>query len=102
MQQPAALNDDFPACSCPSADLLFGANDKGMYSHCLWQCFLHSVTVLQAVLKFGLARGRHILVERSCQNALIYLIRRARYFLMVESQYFEGASAVCSAAGGPT
>ena len=45
----------------------------------------------QEVLRFGLARGRHILVERSCQNALIHTVRRARYFLFMQSQYWEGA-----------
>ncbi len=40
--------------------------------------------------RHGLSRGRCILVERSIQNALIYGIRRAKHFLYIESQYFEG------------
>jgi hypothetical protein len=31
-------------------------------------------------------------VERSIQNALIYGIRRAKHFLFIETQYFEGTA----------
>ena len=47
-------------------------------------------TVAQEVYRHGLSRGRSILVDRSIQNALIYGIRRAKHFLYVETQYFEG------------
>ena len=49
-------------------------------------------TVSQEVYRHGLSRGRSIIVERSIQNALIYGIRRAKHFLYIESQYFEGTS----------
>jgi len=59
---------------------------------CAQSCWSTEATVSQEVYRHGLSRGRSILVDRSIQNALIYGIRRAKHFLYIESQYFEGAN----------